>query len=113
MDICRKNSTSSSGPEENASFDVHPGSDIVIDMINPPKRQDDYPDRHIHCQEAMEPGLQAIVDCMLEAGWHRGETFQALRQLVAAAKMAQQENARLEAELAILRAQARAGREPK
>jgi len=42
-------------------------------MIDPPKRQDDYPDRKIDCQEAMEPGFQAIVDCMLEVGRTYGE----------------------------------------
>ena len=50
-------------------------------MINPPKRQDEYQDRAIDCQEAMEPGFQAIVDCMNEAGWTRGETMRALKRL--------------------------------
>ncbi|PAQ09805.1 MULTISPECIES: hypothetical protein [Mesorhizobium] len=79
-------------------------------MINSPRRQDDYPDREIDCQEAMEPGFQAIVDCMLEAGWARGEIMRSLKRLVAADNVAQKENAKLEAELAIIRAMTRAGR---
>jgi hypothetical protein len=46
--------------------------------INPPKRPDEYPDREIDCQEAMEPSFQAVVDCMLLAGWTRGEIVRSL-----------------------------------
>ncbi|TPN90127.1 hypothetical protein [Mesorhizobium sp. B1-1-5] len=79
-------------------------------MINPPKHQEEYPDRSIDCQEAMEPGFQAIVDCMLEVGWTRGEIMQSLRRLIAADNMTQKENARTEAQLAIARAMIRAGK---
>ncbi|WP_292325460.1 hypothetical protein [Mesorhizobium sp.] len=58
----------------------------------------------------MEPGFQAIVDCMLEAGWARGEVMRALRRLMAADNMTQKENARVEADLAIARAMIRAGK---
>ena len=73
-------------------------------MISPPKRSSAYPDREIDCQEAMEPGFQAIVDCMLEAGGTRNEVMRSLRRLIAADNMAQKETARLEAEMAIARA---------
>jgi len=73
-------------------------------MISPPKRSSAYPDREIDCQEAMEPGFQAIVDCILEAGWTRNEVMRSLRRLIAADNMAQKETARLEAEMAIARA---------
>ncbi|BCM19281.1 hypothetical protein [Mesorhizobium sp. J8] len=79
-------------------------------MINPPRRAAAYPDREIDCQEAMEPGFQAIVDCMLEAGWTRGEVMSSLRRLIAADNMTQKENAKVEAELAIARAMIRAAR---
>lgn len=79
-------------------------------MIDPPKRQDDYLDRKIDCQQAMEPGFQAIVDCMLEVGWNRDEIMRALRRLIVADNMTQKENAKVEAELAIARAMIRAGR---
>ena len=73
-------------------------------MISPPKRSSAYPDREIDCQEAMEPGFQAIVDCILEAGCTRNEVMRSLRRLIAADNMAQKETARLEAEMAIARA---------
>ncbi|TIL24858.1 hypothetical protein [Mesorhizobium sp.] len=79
-------------------------------MINPPKRAEEYCDREIDCQEAMEPGFQAIVDCMLEAGWTRGEIMRSLRRLIAADNMAQKENAKLAVELAFMRAMMRAAR---
>ncbi|WP_292356171.1 hypothetical protein [Mesorhizobium sp.] len=60
-------------------------------MISPPRRTTAYPDREVDCQEAMEPGFQAIVDCMLDAGWKRGEVMRALRRLIAADNMTQKE----------------------
>ena len=43
-------------------------------MIDSPRHQDDhdYADRALDCQEAMEPGFQAIIDCMLEVGLDPG-----------------------------------------
>ncbi|TGQ51562.1 hypothetical protein EN836_23620 [Mesorhizobium sp. M1C.F.Ca.ET.193.01.1.1] len=77
-------------------------------MISPPRRTTAYPDREVDCQEAMEPGFQAIVDCMLDAGWQRGEVMRALRRLIAADNMTQKENAMVETELAMARAMMRA-----
>ncbi|RWK29332.1 hypothetical protein [Mesorhizobium sp.] len=79
-------------------------------MISPPRHDRNYPDREIDCQEAMEPGFQAIVDCMREAGWERGEVMRSLRRLIAADNMTRKENARVEAELAIARAMIRPGK---
>ena len=79
-------------------------------MITAPKQECEYADREIDCQEAMEPGFQAIMDCMLEAGWSRVEVVRALRRLIAADNMAQKESAKLETELAIARAMMRAAR---
>ncbi|RWB87437.1 hypothetical protein [Mesorhizobium sp.] len=79
-------------------------------MISRPSREGDYADREIDCQEAMEPGFQAIVDGMIEAGWARGEVMRSLRRLIAADNMTQKENAKVEAELAIARAMLRAGK---
>ncbi|AMX99995.1 hypothetical protein AB0V79_17210 [Mesorhizobium ciceri] len=77
-------------------------------MISRPRRQGDYADRSVDCQEAMEPGLQAIVDCMIEAGWLRGEVMRSLCLLIAAGNITQKENAMVEAELAIAWAMIRA-----
>lgn len=79
-------------------------------MISKPRCTGYYPDREVDCQEAMEPGFQAIIDCMIEAGWSGEEAKRALRLLIAADNMAQKENAKVEAELAIARAMIRAGR---
>lgn len=79
-------------------------------MISAPRYERDYLDREVDCQEAMEPGFQAIVDCMLEAGWQRGEVMRSLRRLIAADNMTQKENAKAEAGLAIARAMICAGK---
>ena len=79
-------------------------------MISQPRRAGDYPDREVDCQQAMEPGFQAIIDCMIEAGWKRDEVKRSLRRLIAADNMAQKETAKLETELAIARAMIRACR---
>ncbi|MER9574921.1 hypothetical protein NKI78_04610 [Mesorhizobium sp. M0400] len=79
-------------------------------MITPPRRQGEYADREIDCQEAMECGFQAIVDCMMEAGWTRGEIMRSLRRLIAADTMTQKENAKVEAQIAIARAMMGFGR---
>ncbi|MEI9425391.1 hypothetical protein O7A70_29965 [Mesorhizobium sp. Cs1299R1N1] len=79
-------------------------------MINGPRHEREYADREVDCQEAVEPGFQAIVDCMLEAGWRRYEIMWSLRRLIAADNITQKENAKLEADLAIARAMLRAGK---
>jgi len=79
-------------------------------MIRPPRYQGDYADREIDCQEAMEPGFQAIVEYMLEAGWTRGEVMRSLRRLIAADNITQHDIAKVEAEMALARAMLRAGK---
>ncbi|MGN6773177.1 MAG: hypothetical protein ACTHJQ_25510 [Rhizobiaceae bacterium] len=76
--------------------------------INPPKRQEDYPDRMIDCEAALEPVFQDLMSVAFAHGWAPGESMRALRRLIAARKRADEENAKLEADLAILRAMARA-----
>jgi hypothetical protein len=82
-------------------------------MIDPPRHLDDhdYADRALECREAMEPGFQAIIDCILEVGWTRGEALRGLKRLIAADNMTQKENAKMEADLAIARAMVRAGKQ--
>ncbi|TPJ30146.1 MULTISPECIES: hypothetical protein [unclassified Mesorhizobium] len=79
-------------------------------MISGPRREGDYPDREVDCQEAMEPGFQAWWTC-LKQGWARGEVLRSLRRLIAADNMTQKENAKVEVELSIARAMIRAGRQ--
>lgn len=79
-------------------------------MINPPRRKDDYPDREIDCQEAMETMFQAMVQEMAAVGWSPVEIDIALRRLINANKSARIETAKMEADLAIIRALERARR---
>lgn len=79
-------------------------------MINLPRRARDYSDGEIDCQEAMEPGFQAIVDCMLEGAGREVRTLRAMKRLIAADNTTQKENARMETQLAIARAMIRAGK---
>jgi len=53
----------------------------------------------------MEAGFQAIVNCMLEAGWQRSEVMRSLRRLIAADK-----TPRSRPSLAIARAMIRSGK---
>lgn len=78
--------------------------------IAPPRRPHAYPDRDIDCQQAMEDELQAAFDRMQRAGWNFGEIERAAKMLLWAQRRALEENAMLEANLAILRAMERARR---
>ncbi|MGX5830217.1 hypothetical protein [Mesorhizobium sp. 43Arga] len=58
----------------------------------------------------MEPGFQAIVDCMMEAGGSRGEILRPLKRLIAAHNMIRKDNASTETQLPIERATMKAGK---
>jgi hypothetical protein len=76
--------------------------------IDPPKRQEDYPDRPVDCEAALEPAFQNLMSLAFAPGWAPGEALRALQRLIRARWLADEENAKLEAELAILRAMERA-----
>ena len=76
--------------------------------IDPPKRQEDYPDRLIDCEAALEPALQDLIGLAFAHGWAPGETRRALRRLISAHRRAEEENAKVETEMAIMRAMERA-----
>lgn len=78
-------------------------------MINPPRNQGDYPDRDIDCQEALEAAFQLLMADALSFGWSPAETRRALRKLIAAHKITDIENAKVEATLALIRAATKAG----
>lgn len=78
-------------------------------MINPPRNQGDYPDRNIDCEEALEPAFQLLMADALSYGWSPAETRRALRKLIAAHKVMDIENAKVEASLALIRAATKAG----
>lgn len=78
--------------------------------IDPPRRQETYPDRLIDCEEALEPVFIEMMELAFASGWGPDETRKALFRLLAAHRRAQTETATLEAELAVLRARQRAAR---
>lgn len=75
--------------------------------FKPPKRQDPYPDRQVGCQEALEPGGQILIEELTAVGWTRGEIRTAFVGLLSANALAEEANAELETELAIMRAKMR------
>jgi hypothetical protein len=78
-------------------------------MINPPRSQDNYADRDIDCEGALEPMFQLLMADALSHGWSPAEVRKALRKLVAAHKITDIENAKVETTLALIRAAARTG----
>lgn len=79
-------------------------------MIDPPKSQDGYPDRNLDCEEAMETMFQTIIEEMAAVGWNPEEIERAAFKLIWAHRKTRFENAKVEAELAIMRAMERARR---
>lgn len=77
-------------------------------MIDPPKRQEDYADRLIDCEAALEPIFNDLMGMAFAHGWAPEETRIALIRLVAVDWHREGENAKLEADLAIRRAMERA-----
>ena len=59
--------------------------------ITQSRRTSDYADREIDCQQAMGPGIQAILDRMIEADWTRDEAKRSIRRLIAADYMTHKE----------------------
>lgn len=47
-------------------------------MIDPPKRQDHYADRHLDCEAALETTFQTIIEEMATVGWSREEIGHAI-----------------------------------
>ncbi|UPT53419.1 hypothetical protein [Synechococcus phage Ssp-JY39] len=79
-------------------------------MIDPPKSQDDYADRLLDCEAAMETMFQTMIEEMAAVGWNPDEIERAAFKLIWAHRRTRFENAKVEAELAIMRAMERARR---
>lgn len=77
-------------------------------MIRPPRHPTDYPDRLLNCEEALEPTLHRMMGLATAAGWTPKEIRRAIRRLVGAHKCTEEDVAKLEADLAIIRAMERA-----
>lgn len=79
-------------------------------MIDPPKRQDDYQDRNLDCEAALETMFQTMIEEMVAVGWNPEEIERAVFKLIWAHRRTRFENAKVETELAIMRAMERARR---
>ena len=79
-------------------------------MIDPPKSQDDCADRLLDCEVGMEAMFQTMIEEMAEVGWNPEEIERAVFKLIWAHRKTRFENAKVEAELAIMRAIERARR---
>lgn len=79
-------------------------------MIDPPKSQDDYADRLLDCEAAMETMFQTMIEEMAAVGWNPEEIERAVLKLNWAHRKTRFENAKVETELAIMRAMERARR---
>jgi uncharacterized protein (UPF0335 family) len=76
--------------------------------IDPPRLHGPYPDRLIDCEAALESSVQQLIDAATAVGWTSAEMRKAIRRLIADHKRAEEEEAKLETHLAILRAMERA-----
>ena len=54
-----------------------------MDEITPPPKPDDYPDRNLDCQFAMEPAFLALAHAARDAGWTDADISSALMELSA------------------------------
>lgn len=64
-----------------------------------PKQHDNYPDRFIDCQMAIEDALLQLLGDAQLAGWSRAETLAAIIEVADNTSLALDENERLEVEI--------------
>lgn len=79
-------------------------------MIDPPKSQDDYTDRLLDCEAAVETMFQTMIRETTAAGWKPDEIERAVLKLNWAHRKTRFDMAKVETELAIMRAMERARR---
>lgn len=70
--------------------------------IGSPTHSPDHPDRQLTCEEALEPGLNALADAGVRAGWKAEEVDLAIHTLALARLKAAEAN--LDTDQAIRRA---------
>lgn len=68
-----------------------------------PRHLGPYPDRHLDCQEATEPGFMALIDAVEAAGWVREEIIEALAELARNFALAEHANAETDDQIAAIR----------
>lgn len=62
-----------------------------------PRQPDQYPDRFLDCQEALEDGFLALLDQAEGVGWSRAETIAAITELADNTALADADIARIDA----------------
>lgn len=67
--------------------------------VAPPETGPDHPDRHLSCQEAIEPAFQAVAAMAERSGWDVMEVAAALVDLADNHMLALAANAETDAEL--------------
>lgn len=61
-------------------------------MINKPRKPEEYPDRDLDCQMAMEEHFQVLIDAAESSGWTREEAIDAVAELARNQTSADHEN---------------------
>lgn len=79
------------------------GEPSTSTSINPPKRQDRYPDRDIDCQQAIEDALTEMRLNIQAAGWTPVEIAEAIDSLTMADRRARKETGAMDAFLLMQR----------
>lgn len=69
------------------------------ERVAPPETGREHPDRHLSCQEAIEPAFQAVAEMAERSGWDAAEVAAALVDLADNHMLALAANAETEAEL--------------
>ena len=67
--------------------------------VAPPETDQDHPDRHLSCQEAIEPAFQAVAEMAEKSGWSATEIAAALVELADNHMLALAANAETDAKL--------------
>lgn len=61
-------------------------------MIDKPRKPDNYPDRDIDCQRALEEHFQELIEAAERSGWTREEAISAVSELARNQTSADNEN---------------------
>jgi hypothetical protein len=61
--------------------------------IDAPRKPDDYPERFLECEQALEAAVQALIWEAVKAGWDEGEACAAVASLADHHVLAMQANA--------------------
>lgn len=56
--------------------------------ITQPRKDGEYPDRDIDCEEALEASIQDVMQRAQQQGWNRAETMDAIENLIANLRIA-------------------------